>query len=159
VKFSGRRRSCNGIARNVRVTALACYALRCVALRCVALRCGAVRCGAGRRGSWLAWREMGFLSPFPFFFLPDDGSFSADAHVAMQNTRIARTWSILLRGRRGYVNWRVNGAVTTTTTTTTTAAAAAAAATRFRFAANHAGACVLRVSSLPRCVLSRLPLA
>lgn len=38
--------------------------------------------------------------------LPDDGSFSADAHVAMQNTGIARTWSILLRRRRGYVNWR-----------------------------------------------------
>lgn len=38
--------------------------------------------------------------------LPDDGSFSADAHVAMQNTGIARTWSILLRRRRDYVNWR-----------------------------------------------------
>lgn len=40
--------------------------------------------------------------------LPDDGSFSAVTHVAMQNTGIARAWSILLRRRRGYVNWGVN---------------------------------------------------
>lgn len=36
--------------------------------------------------------------------LPESGSFNADAHVAMQRTVIARTGSILLRGRRGYVN-------------------------------------------------------
>jgi len=40
--------------------------------------------------------------------LPDDGSFSADTHVATQNTGIARTGSMLLRRRRGYVNWGVN---------------------------------------------------
>lgn len=39
--------------------------------------------------------------------LPESGSFSADAHVAMQRTVIAKTGSILLRGRRGYVNWLV----------------------------------------------------
>lgn len=39
--------------------------------------------------------------------LPESGSFNADAHVAMQRTVIARTGSILLRGRRGYVNWLV----------------------------------------------------
>lgn len=59
-------------------------------------------CGAVRGRSCLA-RILGHL--------PDDGSFSAVTHVAMQNTGIARAWSILLRRRRGYVNWgvRVNG--------------------------------------------------
>lgn len=43
-----------------------------------------------------------------WIILPDDGSFSADTHVATQNTGIARTGSMLLRRRRGYVNWGVN---------------------------------------------------
>lgn len=52
-------------------------------------------CGAVRGRSCLA-KILGHL--------PDDGSFSAVTHVAMQNTGIARAWSILLRRRRGYVN-------------------------------------------------------
>jgi len=52
--------------------------LICVALRCVAVGCVAVQAG----GDVAGFREMGFLFPFSFF-LPDDGSFSADAHVAM----------------------------------------------------------------------------
>jgi len=55
--------------------------------------CRAVR-GSRASGGYTRW-----------IVLPDDGSFSADTHVATQNTGIARTGSMLLRRRRGYVNW------------------------------------------------------
>lgn len=66
-------------------------------IKCVTLfgSCRAVResCASAGVARWI--------------ILPDDGSFSADTHVATQNTGIARTGSMLLRRRRGYVNWGV----------------------------------------------------